>query len=107
VPATSSDRGRVSVYAAVTEDGLGLTMMLINKADSPITGNLEIHRFSAISPVQMYRYSETDLSAIVHEADLDQLAGALELPPRSITLLVARSRTWTSPRRPSGRLGYQ
>jgi hypothetical protein len=105
VPATSSDRSRVAVYAALTEDRRKLTMMLINKADSPITGKLEVHRFSAVSPVQIYRYSEADLSAIVREADLAQLAGALELPPRSITLVVALSRDWTSTRRPSVGIG--
>jgi hypothetical protein len=106
IPATSSDRERVAVYAALAEDSPELTVMLINKHDSPIAGTLEILGLGAGGPVEVYRYSEADLSVIVREADLDRLAGVLELPPRSITLLVARSGARIIPRRPSGRLGW-
>jgi hypothetical protein len=90
VLATSNDQERLSIYAAQRANDNALTLIIINKNDSQLDAQLTLANFASNSAAQVYRYSDADLSAIVHAPDLaitsDQITTSY--PANSITLLV-------------------
>jgi hypothetical protein len=90
VQATSSDQGRLSIYAAQRADG-ALTVVVINKTNAALSATLGLDGFQpAGASAAVYRYSATNLQAITHAADQPLTAGGLSasFPAQSITLLV-------------------
>ncbi len=90
VSATSTDEGRLSIYAAQRSSDSSLTLMIINKAmTTSITANVSIAGFSSASSAQVYRYSDASLNAIVHLPDQAVSGNAFSamFPANSITLV--------------------
>jgi hypothetical protein len=98
VSATSSDQGKVSVYAAQRSSDNALTIMIVNKTTTAQSAPLTIANFSG-STAQLYRYSSANLKAIVREADVAVTNGKLTAtyPASSITLLVLPPKTSQEP----------
>ncbi|MCC6454338.1 MAG: hypothetical protein IT328_05300 [Caldilineaceae bacterium] len=90
VAATSSDQARLSLYAAQRSSDGALTLVIINKGDSDLSAQLTLANFTASAPAQLYRYSDANLTAIVHGAEQPITTGIISAtyPTNSITLLV-------------------
>jgi hypothetical protein len=89
VQAVSSDRAQLAVYAAERSADGALTVMVVNKAMAPLSATLSLANFAAGGPIQRYRYSSANLTAIERLPDLGVLpTGALAFPADSITLFV-------------------
>lgn len=95
VQATSSDQGKLSIYAAQRGSDSALTFMVINKTGSDLTANLAIANLlsstlAIAGPAQRYQYSAANLNAIIRQPDLDLGGDALHttFPANAITLLV-------------------
>ena len=90
VDASSTDQGALAVYAAQRSADGAVTVMVVNKADTPQVSALTIAGFSPAAVAAAYRYGTANLSAIVRLAD--QAVGAsgftATFPPASITLFV-------------------
>ena len=99
--ATSSEQDVLSLYAARRSGDSALTIMVINKSELSQDSRLALENFAMTDgakdeaeSVQVYRYSASNATQIVHEDE--QLlsadgAGAfltMTFPPESITLLV-------------------
>jgi len=95
VQATSSDQGKLSIYAAQRSGDSALTFVLINKTGADLTANLTVSGLAAsnrviVDAVQRYQYSAANLNAIVRQPDLDfGDSDTLQatFPANSITLL--------------------
>ncbi len=90
VESASSDPSRLSVYAAEsTVDGF-LTIMVVNKSGVAETSALGLAGFNPGTAAEVYRYSDANLGAIVHEANQAVTASGFTAtyPPNSITLFV-------------------
>jgi hypothetical protein len=90
VRATSSDEGRLSIYAAQHSTDHSLTLMLINKAmTTSITATVSIANFAAATSAPVYRYSEANLHAIMQLPDqaLNHNTFTANFPANSITLV--------------------
>ncbi|HWN71154.1 MAG TPA: glycoside hydrolase family 44 protein, partial [Haliangium sp.] len=70
VQASSTDQGRLAVYAAERASDGALTLMVINKTAEPLTSALALSNASPDATARVYRYSAANLGAIVREADL-------------------------------------
>jgi hypothetical protein len=90
VAATSSDPAQLSIYAAQRSSDSALTLVIINKSESELSAQLNLANFNALAPAQPFRYSDTDLSAIIRGTDLALTNGSVSAgyPANSITLLV-------------------
>jgi hypothetical protein len=90
VRATSADQDQLAVYAAQDARSLALTVMVINKTNSAQTAQVSIANFPVRSPALVYRYSNTNLTAIVRAANQTLSGGAFaaNVPATSITLYV-------------------
>ena len=88
--ATSTDPDQLAIYAARRSQDGALTLMVINKTNQGLSSAVSLAGFSPTGAVQVYRYSDANLAAIVHEADLVATESGLaaEFPANSITLLV-------------------
>lgn len=89
VQAVSSDRARLSIYAAQRSNDGSLTLVIINKTGGPLTANLSISNLSISNQAEVYRYSQADLNAIQHLPD-QPVTGAgfiASYPANSITLV--------------------
>ena len=89
VSASSADQGQLAVYAARRGGDGALTLMIINKSAGSLTSQISLAGFTSSGTAQVYRYSTTNLNAIVREAD--QLVGSsfsATFPAGSITLMV-------------------
>jgi predicted esterase len=90
VQATSSDQGKLAIYAAQRADG-ALTLMVINKTKGALSASLGLAGFQpAGGSAAVYRYSAANLQAIARAADQPLTASGLSasFPAESITLLV-------------------
>jgi len=90
IAASSTDQDKLSVYAAQRGSDCVLTMVAINKTSNDITSDISLAGFSPASPAEVYRYSATNLAAIVRMADQAVAASGFNalFPSNSITLLV-------------------
>ena len=87
VLASSPDPDVITSFAALDTASGDLHLLLLNKLPStaqPV--NLELNHFAAAGPATLYRYSESQPTAILNETVADPYN--LTLPPYSITLLV-------------------
>lgn len=89
VGATSSDQAQLSVYAAQRSSDNSLTLIVINKTGAAIDANLAVSNFELPTLAEIYRYSETNLAAIVREPDqaVSGTGFTASYPPNSITLV--------------------
>jgi len=90
VSATSTDQGRLSVYAAQRSSDKTLTVMIVNKTGEDQTSPLTISGNHRNGTAQRFTYGPTDLNSIVHQDDLAVRRGSVETtyPANSVTLLV-------------------
>lgn len=100
VQASSGDQEKLAIYAALRSPGGVLTLMVVNKTASSLTSTLTLQNFAAASSAQVYRYSPTNLAAILRQAD--QAVGAsgfsASFPPNSITLFILPPQVSPTPR---------
>lgn len=68
VSAVSGDQSQLSVYGALRGRNL-LTLMIINKTGNSLTSTVNLTGFGAASSAKVYRYSSTNLNAIVQQAN--------------------------------------
>ena len=89
VQASSSDQGQLAIYAAQRGSDQSLTVVVINKGDTPLTANLTIANFSLTSQAKLYRYSAANLTAIEAQPALATNNNGLvaTFPANSITLI--------------------
>jgi len=91
--AASSDPGRLEIYAAERAADGALTLMVINKSEQDLAGDLQLRDFpQPFTGLQAYRYSAAQPEAIVSQP-LEQIQnGTLRqvFPASSITLLILK-----------------
>ena len=89
--AASSDPDRLAIFAAErSADGV-LTLMVINKSEQNLAGELRLRNFTRnFSALQAFRYSASQPDAILSLPPERIQSNALRqlFPPNSITLLV-------------------
>lgn len=90
VSASSTDQGTVAVYAAQRGGAGALTVLIINKADTPQTSALTLAGFVPGAAATAYLYSAANLSAIVRLPDQPVSATGFTttFPAASLTLFV-------------------
>jgi len=90
VSAVSGDQSRLAVYAAQRTGDSALTLMIINKTGGTLTGNISLSGFTPSGSAQVYRYSATNLKAILRLANQSVSARGViaSFPANSITLMV-------------------
>lgn len=88
VQGTSADQGKLALYAAVRSD-LNLTAVVINKTANDLSSTLSLANFQAGAAAKVWRYSGTNLGAIVAQPDVAVSGAGLTtvFPANSITLL--------------------
>lgn len=69
VGATSSDQGRLSLYAGRRIVDGALTLVAVNKTAESLTSQLQLSGFEPTPTAAVYRYSAADLTRIVREPD--------------------------------------
>jgi hypothetical protein len=91
IPSTSTDQGKLAVYAARRGRDNALTMIFINKTADDLTSPVQIVGASLPSKAQVYRYSAANLKAILQEDDqaLTPLGFTATFPAYSMTMVVA------------------
>ena len=90
VHAASADQEKLSIYVARRSSDGALTLVVINKTATPLTSELTLSNFAPASWAQVYRYSATNLAAIVQAADQAVSAAGFSaaFPANSITLFI-------------------
>jgi hypothetical protein len=90
VHASSSDQGRLAVYAATRSSDRALTVMVINKTGTSIRAPLLLRHAAAARKARVFRYSSAHLHSIVRGPAVAVDHGHLTTtyPASSITLLV-------------------
>jgi hypothetical protein len=90
VQASSADQGQVSIYAAQRASDGALTLVIINKTGQGLTSDVSLAHFTPAAYAQVYRYSATNLGAIVQLADQAFSGSGFSalFPANSITLVV-------------------
>jgi sugar lactone lactonase YvrE len=90
VRATSSNQEQLALYAAQRHRDDALTLLLINKSRTEVTGELRLSGFRSDDEASVYRYSSANLGAIVPLANQPVADNRLTvvLPASSLTLLV-------------------
>jgi hypothetical protein len=88
--AVSSNPGELSIYAAQRSSDNALTVMVINKTASDLTGPIGVAGLALPPTAAVYRYSTADLNAIVHLQDqaVSESGFNATYPAKSITLFV-------------------
>ena len=90
IQSTSTDQGKVAVYAAERSSDHAVTVVVINKTASDQTSTVTLAGFTPQSTASVYRYSPASLSTITHPADQALTASGFSttFPANSITLYV-------------------
>ena len=90
VSAGSGDQGALAIYAARRGQDGALTLMIINKTGGSLSSNVALSGFSPGVIAEAYRYSGSNLGAIVQLPNQGVTAGGFSatFPANSITLLV-------------------
>jgi hypothetical protein len=88
--ATSTDQEQLAIYAAQRSHDNALTLIVINKSENDLTGNVSLSGVTPSGNAAVYRYSEADLSTIVRQPDQAVTARGFgaDFPASSITLFV-------------------
>lgn len=90
ISASSTNQGQLAIYAAQrSQDGV-LTLMIINKSNTPLSSTINLGGFPAGKNAQYYRYSPANLKSIVKQANLSISNGAIshKFAAQSINLLI-------------------
>ena len=87
VAASSTDQGRLSVYAATRADGT-VTAVVVNKTASDLSSAVSVAGAALASTAQAYRYSPADLAHISVSAQPVSGTTTMTFPAKSITTLV-------------------
>jgi uncharacterized protein (TIGR03437 family) len=92
VSAQSDDPDTLSIFAAQRSDQ-ALTVVVINKTGGDLSQDISLANFSPASAAQVWRYSPSNLSAIVRDNDavVNGAGIVATFPANSITLLVVPS----------------
>ncbi|WP_405735531.1 cellulose binding domain-containing protein [Streptomyces sp. NBC_01537] len=100
VRAASADQEKLSVYAAERSSDHALTVTVINKTTGDLTAPVSVTGGSAstATAAQVYRYGQSDLTAIQHPADQPLTGGGFTttFPAYSITTYVLPAGTATA-----------
>jgi hypothetical protein len=90
VNAASADQSQLAIYAAQRSSDSTLTLVIINKTGSALTGNVSLAWFTPTGAAQLFRYSAANLGAIVQQANQPVSASGFSasFPANSITLVV-------------------
>ncbi len=89
VRAESTDQDKVAIYAAQRTGDRALTLVLVNKTNRDVPVTLSLAGANLSGTMQVYRYSNANLNAIVRLSDLPvQRSVGMTVPAASITLLV-------------------
>lgn len=93
VRATSSNQAKLAIYAAQRSNDGALTLIVINKANATQTANVTIANHPAANLATVYRYSSSNLAAILRPPDQPVAPSGFSasFPARSITLFVLPS----------------
>jgi uncharacterized protein (TIGR03437 family) len=89
VQAISADQSKLALYAAARSD-LSLTLIAVNKTADDLASLVSLANFSAGAAARVWRYSASQLSAIVAQPDIPVSGTSIStvFPANSITLLV-------------------
>jgi hypothetical protein len=90
VSASSTDQGKLAIYAATRSDDGALTLMVINKTGEVQTSAISLNGLNAQPAAKGWQYSPANLNAIVRTSDALVTGGQItrDFPANSITLLV-------------------
>jgi hypothetical protein len=90
ISATSTNQGRLAVYAATRSTDGALTIMVINKTHSSVPSTLTVKNFAGKSRASVFRYSSAHLKNIVKKTSLKLHSRVIRtsFPGYSVTLLV-------------------
>jgi len=90
VQASSSDQGKLSIYAAQRGADNALTLMIINKSGTALSAAATLAGFTPGATAHVFRYAQSDLTQIVRLADQPLSASGFTatFPANSITLLL-------------------
>lgn len=90
VQSASTNQDQLSIYASRRSQDGALTLMVINKTAQTRTSTLRLSNFQPLVKAQVYRYSSSNLSAIVHEPVIAVTTAGFttDYPPNSITLIL-------------------
>jgi hypothetical protein len=90
VSANSATPEQLAIYAAQRSADNALTLMIINKTGGSLTGNIALTNFTPTGDAQLYRYSASNLNAIVRQADqpVSDAGLSASFPANSITVVV-------------------
>jgi uncharacterized repeat protein (TIGR01451 family) len=90
VRAASTRQDQLAIYGARRASDDALTLMIINKTGTPLTSTVDLSHFVPARTVQVFRYSGSNLQAIVRQPDqtLDATSFTTVYPANSITLVV-------------------
>ena len=89
VSATTANPDVLSIFAAQRHDS-ALTVLVLNKTSAAISDSVSLAGFTPAATAQVWQYSQANLHAIVHQADLSIAANSVTatFPAYSMTLLV-------------------
>lgn len=87
---SSTDQGKLAIYGAQRTSDKALTLMIINKTPDDLTSQVSLSGATFGSAAKVYRYSATNLNAIVAQPDQSVTASGFSAtyPANSITLVV-------------------
>lgn len=90
VSAASTDQDQLAIYAAQRSSDSALTLMIINKTNGALTTTIALTGFAPAAAAPVYRYSVSNLSAIVRQPDQTVSAAGFSatFPAASVTLVV-------------------
>lgn len=91
VGATSGDQSQLAIYAAQRSSDSALTLVIINKTNGALTGDVSLAGFTpAGNTAQVFRYSGANLNAIVPQANQSVSGSGFSaaFPANSLTLVV-------------------
>jgi hypothetical protein len=93
--ASNSGQGDLAIYGAQRSSDSALTLVVLNKTGGDLATSVTLANFTPSGAAQVWRYAPSNLSAVVHEADLSLSGTTLSttFPANSITLLVVASAT--------------
>jgi len=88
VQATSSDQGKLAVYAAQRSSDSALTLFVINKSGDDLNSSIALDGFVPGAKARVFRYSASDLTKILSQPDQDVTSAGFKalFPAFSITL---------------------
>lgn len=90
LPATSTDQGKLSIFAARRTSDNALTLIVINKTTGALSAKLTLIGWAGSNTARVYRYSSANLNAITRPANqtISSAAFTATYPASSITLFV-------------------